>query len=105
MQLWILLSLFNLKHFGSLLFTIFIGMIFGLEGFIKNLQRSGKWHIDTNRLLIIGLPSLFLSIEYFRFLLLNNVLNLGVFYLIAPASEPFFRFVVGYALISSIYKI
>ena len=100
-------SLFSLKHFGALVLNIFMGMIFGFESFISNLQSSGKWHIDIKRLLIIGLPSLLFSVEFVRFFLLNSFLsNIGMstFYLIAPATEPFFRFIFGYTVLTSIYK-
>ncbi|MDD2510475.1 MAG: chorismate mutase [Syntrophomonas sp.] len=29
-----------------MVFNIFMGMIFGFESFISNLQSGGKWHID-----------------------------------------------------------
>jgi len=103
------LSMFSLQHLGALVLNIIMGMIFGIEGFLKNMQSGGQWHIDIKRLLLIGIPSLLLSIEFFHFFLLdtfllNKVMGISTMYLIAPAREPFFRFLVGYIILTSIYK-
>ena len=100
------LSEFHLKHLLILLIHIFMGMIFALEGFMNNLKAKGKWHIDIKRLVIIGIPLLFLSIEYFNFFILQTFFKncISVFSLLAPAREPFFRFLLGYVILSSFHK-
>jgi hypothetical protein len=101
------LSLFSFKHFIALLITVFMGMMFGLEIFLRYTQMPGSWHIDWKRLLLIGLPSLLLSIEYFNFLILIHILHRGIIGsmdLMAPAREPFFRFLLGYIVMTSFYK-
>jgi hypothetical protein len=99
------LSDFSLQHFWSLLINIFMGMIFALEGFIKSMKMPGKWHLDVKRLIIIGVPLLFLSIEYFDFIILQEVFDRNNFSLAAPARESFLRFLLGYIILSSIYKV
>lgn len=102
------LTLFNIQHVGALIFNILIGMVFGFENFWYHLKQKGKWSIDIKRLIIIGIPSLIFSIEFFHFYFLDNFLsvltNMSTLHLIAPAREPFFRFLVGYTIITSIYK-
>lgn len=101
------LSMFSLKHFISLIFNILMGMLFGVESFIGSVQSIGKWKVDKKRLLIVGLPLLLFSIEAIHFYFLENVfkvLGMSIFYLVAPAREPFFRFALGYVLLTSVYK-
>ena len=103
------LSEFSLKHFGSLVVNVIMGMVFGIESFIKNVKKNGQWHVNVQKLLIIGIPSLILSIEFFHFHLLRlpfvrESLHMSIHYLIAPAREPFFRFLLGYTILTSFYK-
>lgn len=99
------LSEFSLKHLYSMIINILMGVIFALEGFIRNIKIPGKWKLDVRRLVIIGIPLLFLSIEYFNFLILQEVFHKNHFSLITPAREPFFRFLLGYIILSSFYKV
>lgn len=101
------LTLFSFEHFIALLFNVIMGMLLGTEHIIKNIKIRGKWEIDIKKFFIIGIPSLLLSVEAIHFFLLNNILNkigMSVFYLIAPAREPFFRILFGYTFITSLYK-
>ncbi len=98
------LSYFSLKHLVTLIITVILGMLFGLETFIRNITKTGKWTINLRRLIIIGIPLLFLSIEYFDFIILNNILGMGNQLLTTPGRESFFRLMLGYILISSFEK-
>ncbi|GMQ58830.1 hypothetical protein AN1V17_32260 [Vallitalea sediminicola] len=98
------ISYFSMKHFATLLINIVMGTLFGLESLLRHMRIQGKWHINIRKLLLLGIPLLLLSIEYFNFILLNDLLRLGNRYLLVPAREPFFRFMLGYVIITSFHK-
>ena len=85
--------------------NVFMGLLFGVENFIKNFSLSGKWHFNIIRFVILGVPALFFSFSYLSFCLLY-FLNFPIssLPLAAPLREGFARMFLGYTLISSIYK-
>ncbi len=96
------LAEFDLKHIMTLICNILMGMIFGIESLWKQHKSPGRWKTDVLRLLIIGLPLLFISIQYFGFHLFNSIR--WIMLLTVPAREPFIRFFLGYIIITSFYK-
>ena len=95
---------FSLKHFYLLLINIFMGSMFGLELLLRNIKKDGSWQVDIKRLLILGVPLSLLSVEYFNFVLWNDLAGIGVRYLMVPGRETFFRFMLGYIIITSFNK-
>jgi hypothetical protein len=95
---------FSIKFFVALVVDILLGMLFGVEHFIRNKKISGKWQFQFDKLIIIGIPLLILSISYFNFFFMNNVLHINAMMLLAPSRETFFRFLLGYTIITSFYK-
>lgn len=89
----ILLIMFvNLIFFGG------IGVVLGLDNFILQLKIKGQWRVNLPKLMILGLPSLILSIPYLWFIL-------------SPSATQFMdticlisNIVFGYTLVSSIEK-
>ncbi|WP_019850544.1 hypothetical protein [Desulfitobacterium sp. PCE1] len=47
--------------------SVFIGLLLGLPEFIRRYKKPGKWRIQWERLLIVGLPSLFFTFSLFIF--------------------------------------
>lgn len=97
------LAQIDLKYVTVLLVNILMGMFFGIESLWRQHKTTGRWNIDLFRLVFVGLPLLFLSIEYFSFHLLVNWLH-NMALIAAPAREPFLRFCLGYVIITSFYK-
>ena len=97
------IPVFSIEFFITLIFDVLLGAFFGLERFISNLKSLGKWKINLTKLLIIGIPTAFLSVTYFNFLIINT-LNLYYMQLLSPSREAFFRLLLGYTIISSFYK-
>ncbi|HHY26118.1 MAG TPA: hypothetical protein GX523_05075 [Desulfitobacterium dehalogenans] len=45
--------------------SVLIGLILGLPEFIRRYKKPGKWRIQWERLLIVGLPALFFTFSHF----------------------------------------
>lgn len=90
------------KYFIVLIITVLMGMVFGIEHLIRNARMDGKWELEIAKLLIIGLPMLLLSIEFF-YLHFLNLLNSAIWNIV-PYREAFFRFMLGYVIITSLHK-
>lgn len=81
--------------------NIIIGLLFGLDRLTAERKKSGKWKIDIPRIIILGLPSLFFSLSYYIALL-----NIEIFTLILYGTDyiPIFQILLGYVLITCLYK-
>lgn len=85
-----LITLIRIIFYGG------IGAVLGLDRFLIELKREGKWKFDIPRLIILGIPSLIFSIPYITILV--------------PISNSFSNIftissiILGYTLISSPYK-
>ncbi|MDR3587932.1 MAG: hypothetical protein P4L59_21865 [Desulfosporosinus sp.] len=59
------------KPFPSMLFASFfpvvIGVLIAVPGFVLNLNKPGSWNLNWIRLVVIGLPSLFVTCAYLMF--------------------------------------
>ncbi|GMQ61253.1 hypothetical protein [Vallitalea maricola] len=81
---------------------ILFGISIGLISFFKEINTCGKWKKDTNKLIIIGLPSLIIS-------LLPLLVYIGIIpYYFAVNNMLFisklFQILLGYTIISSFHK-
>ncbi|SHN56193.1 hypothetical protein [Desulfitobacterium chlororespirans] len=47
--------------------SVLIGLMLGLPEFIRRYKKPGKWRIQWERLLIVGLPALFFTFSQFIF--------------------------------------
>lgn len=98
------LTLFTLKN---LLFFGGIGVVLGIDGFINQFKKTGKWRFNLPKLLVLGLPSLIMSVPIISALLLIQLITsinlpaLGVF---TGSEYIVFSIIFGHTLISSLYK-
>lgn len=86
-----LITLVQLIFFGG------IGVVLGLDRFLLELNREGKWHFDITKLIILGIPSLIFSMPYLVFIFIklpNSFSNICTISSI----------ILGYTLISNPYK-
>lgn len=94
----------------SLLLGISIGLVIGLDRFITEKNKDGIWKINYPKLILIGLPSLYISItdifiyssNYFIF----TKIAFPLFWLIKfdISHIDIFQIILGYAVITSFYK-
>ena len=85
-----LITLIRIIFYGG------IGAVLGLDGFIIELKREGKWKFDIPRLIILGIPSLIFSIPYITILVPISTSFSNIFTISS--------IILGYMLISSPYK-
>jgi Na+-driven multidrug efflux pump len=79
--------------------NIIFGCLLGLRYFIGQTRRKGTWSVDLVKLIVLGLPSLFLTFYFFMMIkkpFLPTWLTLQFFDMCAV--------VFGYVLITSFYK-
>lgn len=89
-----------------LIFNLLLGMLIGSEHLINEIRKIGRWKINLPKLTILGLPSLLLSLSY-HILYINNKFIQMTFWGVASHFEnsfPVFQIILGYVLISSLYK-
>lgn len=88
----LLIMLVNLVFFGG------IGVVLGLDNFILQFKMKGQWRVNLPKLIVIGLPSLILSVPYLIFTLLPSTMHfIDTICLIS-------NIVFGYILVSSIVR-
>jgi hypothetical protein len=84
-----------------LLSKMLLGISFGLDSFLLEIRKKGKIKMDISKLVIIGIPSLIIS-------LIPSIVGLGIlpYYFGSDISSiiPFFQILLGYIIISSFYK-
>jgi|GEM_PF-764928 hypothetical protein len=92
------------------LYPIVFGVIFGLEAFINERARIGKWKLNLPKLILIIIPSLYVSALYFIALIPNQKVS-DIF--IAPMLKLFgtsgyfitiFQILLGYSLMTLFFK-
>lgn len=86
-----LITLVKLVFFGG------IGMVLGLDKFLSELNREGKWKFDISKLIILGIPSLIFSMQYLVLTFIQIPSSFSSVFIIA-------NIVLGYTIISSLYK-
>lgn len=86
-----LITMVKLIFFGG------IGMVLGLDKFLSELTKEGKWKFDITKLIILGIPSLIFSMQYLVLTFIQIPNSFTSVFTIA-------NIVLGYTLISSLYK-
>lgn len=87
-----LIILINFIFFGG------IGIILGLDNFILQLKKEGKFRVDVSKLIVLGVPSLILSNPYIWAILMPSAMTfMDSICLISSI-------VLGHTFVSSIYK-
>jgi hypothetical protein len=102
----------NIYLHGFITFFFYggIGVLLGLEHFIREKKKNGKWSLNIPKLVLIGIPSLYFSASIFLFynsLLSNTFLVYPIGVLLNNNGSHFltvFNVIFGFAIITSFYK-
>lgn len=93
----------------KLILNSIFGAILGLDSLIKEIRKKGRFSVDVFRLLIIGIPSLYLSSMYFIYYSsvgfireLAMPLNTNIY---NSTMMSLFQVLLGFSIISSIRKV
>ena len=89
-----------------------IGAILGFDHFIGEIRKEGKWRFSLSKVIILGLPSLYISLTYVFFYsnvnvhFLQNIIAYPLLSLLrySPDSVSFFQLIFGYTIITSFNK-
>lgn len=86
--------------------VILLGAVLGLERFLKEYKKEGKWQIDKPRLFTIGLCSFIISIViYIPYMIdIPNIYTYISMPVIALFYTEFFQILLGYTIVSSFEK-
>jgi TM2 domain-containing membrane protein YozV len=95
------LTLTAYHHIAAYAVQFILGIIFGIEKFIKEINSEGKWKINISKLLILGIPSLFFSAIISIYIL---PISFIIEFITAKGVMQFFRMFLGYICITSLYK-
>lgn len=85
----------------SYFLSLTMGVLIGIEKFFGEIKKAGHWRINYYRILILGLPALIFSTNKLLYYVPVKVLlplNFNIFI-------QFFRFFLGYIIITSIEKV
>ncbi len=89
-------------------FSFVIGCLLGIDEFLRKVRTTGKWKLDIPRLLILGIPSLIISIFFYLYYLdiswLYKITNFLIKYLQSIYVQTFSQVIFGYVFITSFYK-
>lgn len=100
-------------YYTNVIMIIFygsIGLLLGLEHFISELKKKGKWMLILPKIIIMGLPSLYFSFFIFIYYNNNHIIHNFIAYPISLLIEggsnfiPVFQITLGYSIITSFYK-
>lgn len=112
---------FQLKLHGSTTFQVWPELLFGIIAYpfiggiigglhlIKERRKKGKWRVNIGKIMIIGLPAMYLA--YYPFIYFSNTLhflsipNVFLAQAIISGSAPYIcRMLLGYIIVTSFYK-
>lgn len=90
--------------FGNIIF----GIILGMERFLHEMHRKGKWGFNIPRIILIGIPSLIFAMYLYIYYSNNSVLILATDYLPKFITSNTFislnQILFGYVLITNFSK-
>ena len=94
----------------SLLLSISIGLLMGLEHMVCERGKEGTWKVNVSKLVIVGLPSLYFSLAYL-WIYCDTTFSQSVFaypiqYLLRYGFTyvSLFQMILGYVIITIFFK-
>lgn len=90
----------------TFIFCAVIGFTIGLEYFLNEKKKEGRWSINLPKLLLMGLPSLYFSLYAFIFYAQVPFISRPIEFFISGnmTLTPIFQLLFGYVVITSLYK-
>ncbi len=90
----------------DILVYIGFGVLIGLDSFMTERTKEGKWRINISKLVIIGIPSLIFA--FFSYLVFGLSIPMGRFASLLINGKGtymnLFRVLLGYTIATSFYK-
>jgi len=88
------------------LITMLIGALLGMDHILVHRKRAGKWHVNWPKLILLGVPSLALSLYQFVFFVgfINALMPLYRWLGLDGGFVAIFQMILGYVITTSFYK-
>ncbi|WBW97633.1 hypothetical protein [Oceanirhabdus sp. W0125-5] len=87
-----------------------IGVFFGLEHFLSEIKKKGKWMVNLPKIIFMGIPSLYFSFGIAIYCIDNPIIRdflaypIGVLLMNGSVFMPVFQMTLGYSIITCFYK-
>lgn len=100
----------NIYMAVSLLIGVAIGSILGMEYFLCEWKKAGKWKVNVPKLVLLGLPSLYVSLYFFWLMSGSRIIREIIAYPLAfifrygSSYISLFQLILGYAIITAFHK-
>lgn len=99
----------HLLYAVIILATVLVGVIIGLDSFLRETEKEGIWKVNLPKIIFVILPSLIVSLFYIIAMISNNFVNLVLMpvYKFFGSNDSFttmFQLILGYSLITVMYK-
>ena len=94
----------------SMILFVVLGLLLGLEKFLYEMKKEGKWKINLPKLILLGVPSLYFSLGIFVLCIpitpIRQTLSYPIFYLLKYDNIiSIFQVILGYIIITSFIKV
>lgn len=95
----------------SMIIFIMFGLLLGVEKFLLEMRKDGKWKINLPKLILLGIPSLYFSlglliIVSFPITFIQRTLSYPILYFLKyDAILSIFQVILGYIIITSFIKV
>ena len=102
---------FNMPFYAIIIFLlgVSIGLLIGMEQFLQVRRSPGVWKINLPKLIILGLPSLYVALFHIYIAIGNSLISVIATPLIyifryGTTHVTVFQIILGYVIITSITK-
>ncbi|AZV56021.1 hypothetical protein [Clostridium sp. AWRP] len=103
----------SIYQYGLITFILYalIGFLIGLEHFLKEKRKNGRWRVNLSKLTLMGLPSLYFSFYVFifycpvPFIRAALIQPIEFFLRVNMNLITIFQLLFGYVVITSFYKV
>ena len=91
--------------YASICCSILMGSLVGVDVILKEAQKGGKWGIDAEKLMFIGLPSFYFSFKSFIMLpVFSPALSSSFSLYVNPETAFISALIFGYSVTTSFHK-
>ncbi|RII36139.1 hypothetical protein D2A34_01835 [Clostridium chromiireducens] len=89
----------------SIVIFIVLGLLLGLEKFLSEKKKDGRWKVNLSRLVLLGIPSLYFSLGIMILSIPITFVRYPILYLLKYEDIlSIFQVILGYIIITSFIK-
>ena len=89
----------------SMIIYLVLGMLLGLERIVLEREKEGNWKINLPKLILLGVPFLYLSLGAFVVLISPMISYPILFFTNGLNYQPIFQIILGYTICTSFIKV